>query len=75
MRTVEELVAAAKELPQTQREQLCEQIADLLDKPLSVEEAEWTDVAERRAEELRSGGAAGVSAEESLAKARGRLGM
>ena len=75
MQTVEELVAAAKELPAFQREELCEQIAGSLDAPLSVEEAAWADVAERRAEELRSGKVIGVPVEESLARARARLGL
>jgi putative addiction module component (TIGR02574 family) len=75
MQTVEELVAAAKELPALQREELCEQIARSLDGPLSVEETAWADVAERRAEELRTGKVVGVSAEDSFAKARARLGL
>lgn len=75
MQTVEELVAAAKELPAVQRAELCEQIAGSLDVPLSVEEAAWADVAERRAAELRTGKVVGVSAEECLAKARRRLGL
>lgn len=75
MHTVEELVTAAKELTPGQREELCEQIAGSLDVPLSVEEVAWAEVAERRAEELRSGKVAGVPAEESLAKARRRLGL
>ena len=75
MHTVEELVTAAKELTPGQREELCEQIAGSLDMPLSVEEVAWADVAERRAEELRSGKVAGVPVEESLAKARRRLGL
>ena len=60
MQTVEELVAAAKELSPIQREELCEQIAGSLDAPLTLEESAWVDVAERRAEELRSGKVAGV---------------
>jgi putative addiction module component (TIGR02574 family) len=75
VQTVEALVAAAKELSAVQREELCEQIAGSLDAPLSVEEAAWADVADRRAEELRSGKAGGVSAEASLARARRRLGL
>lgn len=75
MQTVEELVTAAKELPPGQREELCERIAGSLEVPLSMEEAAWADVAERRAEELRLGKVAGVPAEESLAKARRRLGL
>jgi len=75
MQTVEQLVAAAKKLPPTQREELCEQIAGSLDVPLTVEEAAWADVADRRVEELRSGKATGVPADVSLAKARQRLGL
>ena len=75
MQTVEQLVAAAKQLSATEREELCEQIAGSLDAPLTVEEAAWADVAERRAAELRNGSVAGVPAEEALAKARRRLGM
>ena len=75
MQTVEELVAAAKALPAIQREELCEQIAGSLDEPLSVEEAAWADMTERRAEELRTGKVVGVPAEVSLAKARARLGL
>lgn len=75
MQTVEELVAAAKELPAIQREELCEKIAGSLDGPLSADESAWADVAERRAEELRSGKVRGVTADESLAKARSRLGL
>ena len=68
MQTVEELVAAAKKLPAIQREELCEQIASSLDVPLSVEEAAWAELAERRAEELRTGKIIGVAAEDSLAR-------
>ena len=75
MQTVEELVAAAKELPAIQREKLCEQIADSLDAPLSIEETAWADLAVQRADELRSGKVGGVPAEDSLAKARRRLGL
>ena len=75
MQTVEQLVAAARQLPASQREELCEQIAGSLDTPLSVEETAWAEVAERRVEELRSGKVAGVPAEVSLAKARRRLGL
>lgn len=75
MQTVEQLVAAAKQLSAIQREELCEQLADSLDTPLTLEEAAWADVAERRAAELRSGKAVGVSVEQSLAKARRRLGL
>jgi hypothetical protein len=75
MPTVEELVAAAKELSPVQREELCEQIAVSLDGPLSVNESAWADIAEHRAVELRAGAVSGVAAEESLAKARRRLGL
>jgi putative addiction module component (TIGR02574 family) len=60
-------------LPTAQREELCTQIAESLDAPLTVEEQAWADVAERRAGELRSGKVKGVPADESFAKARRRL--
>jgi putative addiction module component (TIGR02574 family) len=75
MQTVEQLVAAAKQLTPIQREELCEQIAVSLDAPLALEEAAWADVADRRAAELRSGQVPGVPAETVLAKARRRLGL
>ena len=75
MQTVEQLVAAAKQLSATQREELCEQIASSLDAPLTVEETAWADVADRRAAELRSGKVPGVPTETVLAKARQRLGL
>ncbi len=75
MHTVDELEAAAKELPALQRAELCERIAGSLDAPLSVEETAWADLAEKRAADLRSGKVLGVSAEESLARARRLLGL
>jgi putative addiction module component (TIGR02574 family) len=75
MHTIEQLVAAAKQLPAIQREELCEQIARSLDTPLTVEESVWADLADRRAEELRNGKVGGVPAEEALVKARRRLGL
>ena len=71
--TVKQIAAAVRELPTAQREELCTQIAESLDAPLTVEEQAWADVAERRAGELRSGKVKGVPADESLAKARRRL--
>jgi len=73
--TVAEIVAAARELPVAQREELCTRLAESLDAPLTAEESAWAEVAERRAGELRSGKVTGVPAEESLAKARRRLGL
>ncbi len=75
MQTIDTLVAAAKELSPVQRTELCERIAESLDAPLSLEEAAWADVAEQRANELRTGKVKGVPVETSLAKARARLGL
>jgi putative addiction module component (TIGR02574 family) len=73
--TVTEILAAAHALPPQEREALCTQIAETLDAPLTVQEQAWADVADRRAEELRSGKVKGVPADEVFAKARRRLGL
>jgi putative addiction module component (TIGR02574 family) len=73
--TITEIVAAARKLPMEEREQICAQIAESLDVPLTAEEQAWADVADRRAAELRSGAVPGVPADEVFAKARQRLGM
>lgn len=73
--TVAEILTAAQALPARERETLCTQLAETLDAPLTPEEQAWADVAERRAEELRSGKVQGVAAEEVFAKARRKLGM
>lgn len=73
--TLAEIMTATRDLPAAEREELCTQIAESLDAPLSVEEAVWAETAERRAEELRSGAVKGVPADEVFAKARRRLGL
>jgi putative addiction module component (TIGR02574 family) len=73
--TVAQILTAAQALPPQERETLCTRLAETLDAPLTPEEQAWADVAERRAEELRSGKAQGVPAEEVFAKARRKLGM
>ena len=73
--TVTQILAAAQALPSRERETLCTQIAESLDAPLTAEEQAWADMAERRAEELRSGKVKGVPADEVFAKARRRLGL
>ncbi len=73
--TIAEIVTATRELPAAEREELCRQIAESLDTPLSVEEAAWAETAERRADELRSGQVKGVPADEVFAKARRQLGL
>ncbi len=73
--TVSEIMTATRELPMAEREELCLQIAESLDAPLSAEEAAWAETAERRAEEQRSGRVQGVPADEVFAKARRRLGL
>ncbi len=73
--TLAEIMVATRALPVAEREELCIQIAESLDAPISVEEAAWAETAERRAEELRSGRVQGVPADEVFAKARRRLGL
>lgn len=73
--TAAQILTAAQALPPQERETLCTKIAESLDAPLTPEEQAWADVAERRAEELRSGKVKGVPAEEVFAKARRRLGL
>ena len=73
--TLAEIMTATPQLPTAEREELCTQIAESLDTPLSVEETAWAETAERRAEELRSGSVKGVPADEVFAKARRRLGL
>jgi len=73
--TLAEILTATRALPTAEREELCAQIAESLDTPLSVEEAAWAETAERRAEELRSGVVKGVPTDEVFAKARRRLGL
>ena len=58
-----------------EREELCERIAVSLEGPLTAEDSKWADLAEWRGEELRSGKVAGVTVEESMAKARRQLGL
>lgn len=73
--TLAEIMTATRALPTAEREELCTQIAESLDAPLSVEKAAWAETAERRAEELRSGAVKDVPADEVFAKARRRLGL
>jgi putative addiction module component (TIGR02574 family) len=73
--TVAELFSASQALAPKERETLCTQIAESLDTELSKEQQAWAEIAERRAEELRSGNVQGVPADEVFAKARQRLGM
>lgn len=73
--TVAEIVAASRELPTAEREEVCSQIAESLDSPLSVEEATWAETAERRARELSNGRVQGVPSDEVFAKARKQLGL
>jgi len=73
--TLTEIMTATRALPTAEREELCIQIAESLDLPLSVEDAAWAQTAERRAEELRSGRVQGVPADVVFAKARRRLGL
>jgi len=73
--TVAELFSASQALPPKEREILCAQIAESLDTPFTKQQQAWADIAESRAEELRSGKVSGVPADEVFAKARQRLGM
>ncbi|MDO8541739.1 MAG: addiction module protein [Opitutaceae bacterium] len=73
--TVAQILTTAQALPPQERETLCTRLAETLDAPLSPEEQAWAAVAERRAEDLRSGKAKGMPAEEVFAKARRKLGL
>ena len=73
--TVVQILTAAQALPPKEREALCSQIAESLDAPIDREEQAWADIADRRAEELRSGQVKGVPADEVFAKARRTLGL
>lgn len=72
---IAQLEAAARNLSPAEREELCSRLANSLEAPLSVEEQAWADLAERRAEELRTGHVTGIPANEVFAKARRKLGL
>jgi putative addiction module component (TIGR02574 family) len=73
--TAAQILTAAQALPPRERETLCTKIAESLEAPLTPEEQAWADVAERRADELRSGKVQGVPAAEVFGKARRQLGL
>lgn len=71
MATLEELEAAALELPREDRARLAERLEESLlsDDERAIRE-EWIDVAERRLDEIRAGAVTLVSDEEAIAHAR-----
>lgn len=70
----EDIVASAMKLPHHERVRLAQELIASLDEEIEVGVEElWLAEAERRLEELRSGKAQGVPAEEAFAKARNAL--
>ncbi|HEY0154437.1 MAG TPA: addiction module protein [Longimicrobium sp.] len=69
---VQELEAALLKLPNQERARLAEVLIDSLDEENEIAQA-WTDEAERRLEELRSGKVQGVPAEEVFARIRAQI--
>jgi putative addiction module component (TIGR02574 family) len=70
--SVQELEAALLKLPNQERARLAEVLIDSLDEENEIAQA-WTDEAERRLEELRSGKVQGVPAEEVFARIRAQI--
>ena len=70
--SVQELEAELLKLPSHERARLAEALIASLDEEDEIAEA-WATEAELRAEELRSGAASGIPAEEVLARLRARL--
>ena len=70
----EEIVASAMELPEQERVRLARELIASLEEEVDPDvEALWLAEAERRLEELRSGKAHGVPAEEAFARVRKAL--
>lgn len=70
----EDIVASALKLPEQQRVRLAQDLIASLDKDIEPNvEALWLAEAERRLDELRSGKARGVPADEAFARARDAL--
>jgi putative addiction module component (TIGR02574 family) len=70
----EDIVAGAMKLPIRDRVRLAQQLISTLDEQIEEDVEElWLAEAERRLEELRSGKAQGVPADEAFARARGAL--
>ena len=70
--SVQELEAEILKLPSHERARLAEVLIESLDEEDEISRA-WADEAERRYEELRSGGVEAVPAEEVFARIRSRL--
>ena len=70
--SVQELEAALLKLPNQERARLAEVLINSLDEENEIAQA-WTDEAERRLGELRSGEVQGVPAEEVFARIRARI--
>ncbi len=70
--SVQELEAALLKLPTQERARLAEVLIDSLDQENEIAQA-WTDEAERRLEELRSGKVQGIPAEEVFARIRTQI--
>lgn len=70
--SVQELEAALLKLPNQERARLAEVLIDSLDEENEIAQA-WTDEAERRLEELRSGEVQGVPAEDVFARIHAQI--
>lgn len=70
--SVQEIEAELLRLPSHERARLAELLIASLDEEDEIARA-WTEVAERRHEELRSGAVEGIPAEEVFARIRARL--
>jgi putative addiction module component (TIGR02574 family) len=70
--SVQELEAALLKLPNQERARLAEVLIDSLDEENAIAQA-WTDEAERRLEELRSGKVQSIPAEEVFARIRAQI--
>jgi len=71
--SIEELEAAAMQLPPDERERLGEKLLSSVDAPLEFED-EWAQEADRRVEELLDGTVEPVPGDEVLRAALERLG-
>ena len=75
--TVDEIEAAARELPEGARAELMERLLRSFDQDLDIDQSvaqAWADEAERRDEEMTRTGDPGVPANEVFARIRSLLG-
>jgi len=73
MTRAEEIIEQAVSLPEDDRIRVVDALLISLNQPDPALEREWAAVAQRRFDELRSGKAIGVSADEVFAKLNARF--